>query len=69
MPPCRTETKSSRASPRAWGRRLLLLAAVVGLALWWLQGSERPAMAHANLADARPAPNSVLETAPDTVIA
>ena len=69
MPPCRTETKSSRASPRAWGRRLLLLAAVVGLALWWLQGSERPAMAHANLADARPAPNSVLETAPETVIA
>ena len=26
-------------------------------------------MAHANLADARPAPNSVLETAPETVIA
>ena len=69
MPPCRNETKSSRASPRAWGRRLLLLAAVVGLAVWWLQGSERPAMAHANLADARPAPNSVLETAPETVIA
>ena len=69
MPPCRNETKSSGASPRAWGRRLLLLAAVVGLALWWLQGSERPAMAHANIADARPAPNSVLETAPETVIA
>ena len=45
------------------------LAVALGLALWWLPGSERPAMAHANLADARPAPNSVLETAPETVIA
>ena len=47
----------------------MLLAVALGLALWWLPGSERPAMAHANLADARPAPNSVLETAPEAVIA
>ena len=49
--------------------RLPLLAAALGLALWWTQGQERPAAAHANLADARPAPNSVLETAPEAVIA
>ena len=60
---------SRRASSRSWARRVLPLAAALGLALWWMNGPERPAMAHANLADARPAPNSVLETAPEAVIA
>ena len=65
----RTEIRSDRTSPRVLGGRLTLAAAALGLALWWMSGPEQPAMAHANLADARPAPNSVLETAPETVIA